>query len=353
MRDPFGWSISLGRWGGIGVRLHVFFLMFALATLYLGWHGSSSRLGDDLDRMALVAISVLLVSVLWHEWCHWWIAELYGRAPDTLVLGPLGGLTKWGDGVASRGEFACLLAGPLANLLVCLVCLGLLHVVEPQTSIWVLLDPLKPGLTEKAVPLSTYGLMLGLWVNWLLFLFNLLPAFPFDGGHLLRSALTHIFSDWPQERVTETVYWIAMALAAVIMTLAIVLWKHEAGAVYPVSFAFLLLAVVLVFSAQRDRTRSVAAVPVEGSDREREEPWPTRLAREEGRTEPSLAESWLPPEMPAEPPCREEIEAQEEQQVDEILSRLHVHGLDSLTSEERHVLERVSARYRDRLGRHT
>ena len=37
MRDPFQWSIGLGRWGGVTVRLHVFFLAFAAATFYFCW----------------------------------------------------------------------------------------------------------------------------------------------------------------------------------------------------------------------------------------------------------------------------------------------------------------------------
>jgi hypothetical protein len=47
----------------------------------------------------------------------------------------------------------------------------------------------------------------------------------------------------------------------------------------------------------------------------------------------------------------EEIEAEEERQVDGILSRLHAHGMDSLTVDERKLLDRVSARYRNRLGK--
>jgi hypothetical protein len=54
-----------------------------------------------------------------------------------------------------------------------------------------------------------------------------------------------------------------------------------------------------------------------------------------------------------EPVDLEEIEAAEERQVDGILSRLHAHGMNSLTADERQLLIRVSARYRNRLGRRT
>ena len=65
-------------------------------------------------------------------------------------------------------------------------------------------------------------------------------------------------------------------------------------------------------------------------------------------------EQWLPtPVLEDHGPAPEEIEAEEERMVDAILSRLHTEGLESLSPAERELLERVSARYRSRLGRGT
>ena len=98
---------------------------------------------------------------------------------------------------------------------------------------------------------------------------------------------------------------------------------------------------------------------LDGDDTQLEEPWP-HPAAEATADDELLFEPWLPVPSSAtgspeacEEPCSEDVEAAEEQQVDRILSRLHAHGMDSLTSEERQLLQRVSARYRSRLGRHT
>ena len=71
--------------------------------------------------------------------------------------------------------------------------------------------------------------------------------------------------------------------------------------------------------------------------------------------EPPVAGMYWEPDTDGvdEPAHREEIEAAEERQVDGILSRLHAHGMDSLTADEHALLGRVSARYRSRLGKRT
>ncbi len=306
--------------------------------------------------MALAAIFVLFASVLLHEWSHWWVARRFAMEPDTLVLGPLGGLSEWGTTTAARREFACLMAGPLANLLAGLVCAGTLYVGSPPDESMRLFNPLLLDWGGPTSSLAEQGLQLCLWVNWLLFLFNLLPAFPFDGGRALRAGISYVRPRWSERRVAEMVFWIAVALAGVIMATALVLWKRDYLVEFPASIAFalLLLAVVLLVSARRDVENAGDAITVTEHDTQREAPWPVAPAYDASAEAPSVPVRWMPPSAATQDePRPEEIEAEEERQVDGILSRLHAHGIESLTPEQRHLLDRVSARYRNRLGRHT
>ena len=369
MRDPLRWSISLGRWGIPTVRLHVFFLVFAAATYFLCLGGSSHNT-VGLAGTATLAMVVLLVSVLVHEWSHWLVAHRYAIAPDTLVIGPLGGVSEWPDTSVSPGTLASLLAGPAANLLIAIVCAVILQVTAPPAAWLPLLNPLIPAWTETATPLVQQGLQLTLWINWLLFLANLLPAFPFDGGRILRAGLRVVRPTWPERRLVEIVYWNAVLLSALIMAAALFLLKFEDYTVLPTSFALLLLSVVLLVSARRDVDNSKDAVVSVVVDTELEGPWPGGSEAdeleeddfaEEDLDDDEYAEERTPEDEPwLQTPmiedrdrAPEEVEAEEERLVDAILSRLHTLGIASLSPEERGLLERVSARYRSRLGRRT
>ena len=255
MRDPFRWSISLGRWGVPTVRLHVFFVVFFLATVYLSWPGSTTDPAGSLLPMALVAVTLLFGSVLLHEWCHWLVARHFGIDPDTLVIGPLGGLSDWGDAAGSRHEFACLIAGPLSNLLVCLAGVLLLSGMSPNLELTSLFNPLEPAWMIQAPAWFEQGVRIAVWINWLLFLLNLLPAYPFDGGRILRAAISYARPEWHRRRVAETVFWMAVGLATVIVAAALIIWKHDTDALFSASFALVLLAVVLLVSAARCRGR--------------------------------------------------------------------------------------------------
>lgn len=371
MRDPLRWSVSLGRWGVVTVRLHVFFLIFIAATYYLCWQDASDTASGVLFPMVTAALGLLFLSVLVHEWSHFLVARRYAAPPSTLVVGPLGGVSDWGALAFRRGQTLCMLAGPAANLVLCGVSatalLTLSHAWEPR-----LLNPLEPVWTERAGSVAEQGLQLTLWINWLLLLVNLLPAYPFDGGRILGATLRAIWPQQDRKWIADIVFWCAVGVSGAVMLVALVLWKREAGsAIFPVSFALMLLSVVLLVSARRDLDNMINIDSPAVVDAEREEPWPLVGAAEppdaltaggESKAEnaaadatgTSLEECWeSPPPRDTRAPSLEQIEAQEEQQVDAILSRLHASGWSSLSTEERRLLHRVSARYRSRMGRHT
>jgi stage IV sporulation protein FB len=363
MRDPFQWSIGLGRWGGVTVRLHVFFLAFAAATFYFCWPSTPSArsvthwwmVGGNMLGIASAAVAVLFLSVLAHELSHWLMARHAGVPPETITIGPLGGLTVWRSPVSPRVELAVLAAGPLANLLLALLLSAAILAQRPDLDIRFLFNPLQPA----GMLYLSQGLTVGLWINWLLFLVNSLPAYPFDGGRILRALLLAARPAWSERHVAEWVCGVAVALSVVFATIATVLAKHDTDSPFPIWSALLLLAVVLLVSARREMDDVNAFVPVEEPVEGEGEAAATRPGAppliDAPFTEPPVAGmDWEPDMDGADAPARrEEMEAAEERQVDAILSRLHAHGMDSLTVDERAMLDRVSARYRSRLGKRT
>ena len=161
------WSIALGRIGGIEVRLHVTFL------LLLVWIGVSYYAvgGVAAAISALAFIGALFGSVLLHELGHAFAARRFGvRTPDITLL-PIGGVARLERIPDSpRAELAIALAGPAVNIVLAAV----LYVLATIA-----------GRIDALGGIHLFGgTFLGriLFVNLWLALFNLLPAFPMDGG---------------------------------------------------------------------------------------------------------------------------------------------------------------------------
>ena len=80
------WSLSLGRWWGVRVYLHIFFLLFALLPLWF------ALTDTHLMWSGLMAVGILLASVALHELAHALAVLKVGGKVDAIVLGPVGGL---------------------------------------------------------------------------------------------------------------------------------------------------------------------------------------------------------------------------------------------------------------------
>ncbi|MEM8678258.1 MAG: site-2 protease family protein [Planctomycetota bacterium] len=136
------WSLSLGQWGVIRVRVHIFFLLFATFTVFLAWQDGGAS--DGLAVLAALCVVILFISVLIHELAHFNAALRCGGNPDTIVIGPLGGMHPISLPGRPRAEFWVALAGPLISLGICLLCLvaiafrdleaipGILHPLAPE-----------------------------------------------------------------------------------------------------------------------------------------------------------------------------------------------------------------------------
>jgi Zn-dependent protease len=174
----------------VGADLSWFIALFLLIYLL------SSPFKDTLHSSEMVAylttvISVLLlfVSLIVHEFGHAIAARRQGIGVDHIDLYLFGGLTRMNRDAATPGEdFKVSAAGPLATLGVILVCLAIdLAIVGPHRLTHAI--ALDQDITITPVLLSLSWL---LPMNVLLLVFNLMPAYPLDGGRIARSIIWRV-----------------------------------------------------------------------------------------------------------------------------------------------------------------
>jgi stage IV sporulation protein FB len=168
------WSIPIARIAGTVVRLHVTFLLF---LVWIG--GSQWRLGGREAAFEGVLFIVLVFGcVLAHEFGHILAARRYGIATPEVTLWPIGGvasLERIPD--KPREELVVALAGPAVNV-----------VIAPAIVLVLGLSLDGAAMTEMENPRA--GLLARLAAaNIFLVVFNLIPAFPMDGGRVLRAVL--------------------------------------------------------------------------------------------------------------------------------------------------------------------
>jgi Zn-dependent protease/CBS domain-containing protein len=169
------WSIKIGRIAGIPVYVHA---TFALLLVWFGavYWTAGGGLGAVLS--GVVFLLALFACVVLHELGHALTARRYGIRTRDIMLLPIGGLARL-ERMPERPvqELWVALAGPAVNAVIAAVLLfGLL-----ATRSWVPLDSL--GVASGSF---TERLMV---VNVLLAAFNLIPAFPMDGGRVFRALL--------------------------------------------------------------------------------------------------------------------------------------------------------------------
>lgn len=176
------WSLSLGRIAGIKVFIHWTFLIL------IGWIViQSARQGQTSTQIlwTLAFLMGIFVCVFLHEMGHSLTARRYKINTRDITLLPIGGLARFENLPEDpKQELLVALAGPAVNLVIAaLIFLGL--------STTGLLDPEALELTEIN---GSNFLYLLLSANLILAIFNLVPAFPMDGGRAFRALLSFKFS---------------------------------------------------------------------------------------------------------------------------------------------------------------
>ncbi|NUN93052.1 MAG: hypothetical protein HUU04_04635 [Verrucomicrobiae bacterium] len=191
----FGLSFPFGRFLGIEVRLHFTFFLYAFVLM--------QRFSGDLLTGALVIFG-LYGSVLLHEFGHALAARWCDGEAPLIILWPLGGLAVCRPLFNPTAHLITSAAGPAVSVALWLGFDLLLRVAPAE--VWVSFPILARCVIEIA------GL------NQMLVLFNLIPAFPMDGGRILRDTLWHFTS---VERATAVAVGLGRVLAAAGVVLGI------------------------------------------------------------------------------------------------------------------------------------
>ena len=180
------WSFRIGRFAGIDVFVHVTFLLF------LVWVGFSrfSRSGDV--GVAIDGVLFMLAvfgTVVIHEFGHALMARRFGVQTRDVTLLPIGGVARL-ERIPERPleELAVALAGPAVNVAFALVVGAILTAQGTGLGLPVADASVDASVEGAVVPDAPFLLRM-FWVNVSLAVFNLLPAFPMDGGRALRALL--------------------------------------------------------------------------------------------------------------------------------------------------------------------
>jgi Zn-dependent protease/CBS domain-containing protein len=197
------WSYRLTRIAGIDVNIHItFYLIVILGALQ--W-GLSNGLAGAIFGATLIIF--LFACVVLHELGHSIVARYFGIQVREIILLPLGGLALMErQPEKPLHELLIAAAGPLVNVIIAAV---LIPIVGATADLTVLNERgMVPGVTHT--PSFTILLMWLVEANITLVLFNLIPAFPLDGGRILR-ALLAMFLGHP--RATRLAIIIGQSLA--------------------------------------------------------------------------------------------------------------------------------------------
>jgi len=197
------YSFKIGSAWGIPIELHITFILLIAAVFVLSV--------PTQQFYYFFLILFLFVFVVFHELAHSVIARHYGIKVRKIILYPIGGVSEIEEIPDNPSqEWRMAFAGPLTSLVLGIALLGVSLVISPQAlTIFVFTTITGNFLTDLAI------------LNILLGVFNLIPAFPMDGGRVLRALLAERlkYSDATRYAVyIGKIFGIAMVIAGFLFT---------------------------------------------------------------------------------------------------------------------------------------
>ena len=192
-------TIGTVRLFGVPVRLHFTFVLLLIFLLFIGIGSKQS------GAISVAYVLALFGSVLLHEVGHTLVARHYGIRTLEIVMFPIGGVSRPERLPGPREEFWIAIAGPLVNALIAAVLLAWLAASGGFVPFEHMREPTDANFAQRLA----FG-------NLALCFFNLLPAYPMDGGRILRSVLA---LKRPIEQATQ-----AAARAGQLLAVLLGLW---------------------------------------------------------------------------------------------------------------------------------
>ncbi len=238
------WSLPVGHLFGVEFRIHLtfLFLLFFVLVTQPDPHPASMSL------RGLALVGIIFACVVLHESAHAILGMMTSVPAKTVVLLPIGGVTLMDETrqpaelvpSAWVREIRNALAGPLMNLLVALIAGGIILEVAPKVQLWQ-----HPFLYYGNLPRSFF------WANIGLAVLNLLPAYPLDGGRVLRAIFTRSMDP---VRATRRAVSIGQTVASVFMLTGMLMYLQGSS---PYSTWLTMAGFFLFIAAQLEERSAV------------------------------------------------------------------------------------------------
>jgi len=203
------WSIPVGRLFGVDVRIH---LTFFLLPMFVYWTDYVAHNREANGPRDLALVGIILACVAAHECGHMLAARRFGMIAKATILLPLTGVTLYDESRAEKPQPAALLwkrevrlalIGPLVNLALGCFAAAIITGTSRSIELWK-----QPFLQAGNLPRSL------VWANLYLAVLNLMPAYPLDGGRILRAFYSRSFD---ASAATRRAVSISNAIAMVLM----------------------------------------------------------------------------------------------------------------------------------------
>jgi Zn-dependent protease/CBS domain-containing protein len=200
------WSIPAGRLFGVDVRIHLTFFLLPVFIYWTEYYAHNHTANGPRD-MALTGI--ILACVAAHECGHIFVARRFGMIPKAVILLPLTGVTIYDEprgekpgALIWQREIRLAMAGPAVNLILGILSVAVMSAAAPDVELWKW-----PFLVAGNLPRSL------VWANFYLAILNLIPAYPLDGGRILRAIFSRsVDASFATRRAVSVSNAIAMML---------------------------------------------------------------------------------------------------------------------------------------------
>jgi len=324
--NPLYWSFPCGTWYATSIRVSAYFPLIVLIICV------------RLENFALgLAVSgTLFASVLLHEIGHIVGVRYTGGSGDEILIWPLGGLAM----VRPAGTFTSRIltpaAGPLVNAALCGITLwAVLHSDVGVSA----MNPIRLPIAELSGNLVHDLMILTFWVNLVLFLLNLLPVYPLDGGRILNAVLA---SRVGNETATELSLRIGFVAGLLTMM---------TGMFFEKSWLLFIGAMVFVLNAlETIQVRTSESYDDSFMGYDFSQGYTSLERGDEVKTSrrPGMLKRWRERRQVEKRRRAEQEEVEAALQLDQLLQKVHNEGLDALSDSERRLLDRESDRFRDK-----